>query len=115
MIGGTQREIIALPGPPVAMNAYGNHLVVAYHTGIGATNDQHMNLMWIRIRGPDLRNQTLTVPLSPSSELSWLGLSDSASPIIMDEEGLVKIYDKKSCLWRVACDTDKQVILNLRT
>lgn len=35
MIGGTQREILALPGPVVAMNSLGNHLVIAYHAGIG--------------------------------------------------------------------------------
>lgn len=109
MVGGIQREVIALPGSPVAMNGYGSHLVVAYHAGVGVSNDQHMNLMWIRIRGPDLRSQTLSVPLAPSCELMWLGLSDLASPTVMDEEGLLKIYDKKSSLWRVAVDTDKQV------
>lgn len=35
MIGGTQREILALPGPVVSMNGLGNHLVIAYHAGIG--------------------------------------------------------------------------------
>lgn len=35
MICGTQREVIALPGPVVAMNGLGNHLVIAYHAGIG--------------------------------------------------------------------------------
>ncbi|XP_015609721.1 WD repeat and HMG-box DNA-binding protein 1 [Cephus cinctus] len=108
MIGGTQREIIALPGPPVAMNAYQNYLVVAYHTGLGVKKDQSMAMMWIRIRGPNLRSQTLTVPLSPSSELMWLGISDMGSPTIMDAEGFIKMYDKKACLWRVVCDTDTQ-------
>jgi len=35
MIGGTQREILALPGPVVTMNGLGNRLLVAYHAGIG--------------------------------------------------------------------------------
>lgn len=112
MIGGTQREIIALPGSPVAMNAFGGHLVVAYHTGVGTSGDQHMNLMWIRIKGPSLRNQTLNIPLAPSTELSWIGLTELASPTVMDEDGLVKIYDRKASLWRVACDTDQQVKLD---
>ena len=34
-VGGTQREIIALPGPVVAMNGLNNNLVLAYHSGIG--------------------------------------------------------------------------------
>lgn len=35
MIGGTQREIIAIPGPVVAMNGFNNHLLVTYHSGVG--------------------------------------------------------------------------------
>lgn len=31
MIGGTQREVLGLPGPVVAMNGLRNHLLVAYH------------------------------------------------------------------------------------
>lgn len=34
-VGGTQREIVALPGPVVAMNGLNNNLVLAYHSGIG--------------------------------------------------------------------------------
>lgn len=68
-----------------------------------------MNLLWIEVRGVHLRSQNLTVPLSPASELMWLGLSDVGSPTIMDADDVIKIYDKKSCLWRVACDTNIQV------
>ena len=35
MTGGTQREVIGLPGPVVAMNGHGNNLAVTYHSGIG--------------------------------------------------------------------------------
>ncbi|KAI4502565.1 hypothetical protein M0802_002477 [Mischocyttarus mexicanus] len=108
MIGGTQREIIALPGPVVAMNAYKNHLVVAYHDGLGVTGDQHMGLLCIQIFGTRLRNQKLSVPLCPSSDLIWLGLTDFGSPTIMDSEDILKIYDKKSSLWRVVCDMDRK-------
>lgn len=37
-VGGTQREIVALPGPVVAMNGLRNALIVAYHNGIGAVS-----------------------------------------------------------------------------
>ncbi|RLU23684.1 hypothetical protein DMN91_003890 [Ooceraea biroi] len=37
MIGGTQREILALPGPVIAMNSLGSHLVIAYHAGIACS------------------------------------------------------------------------------
>lgn len=66
-------------------------------------------MLWIKIIGPNLRNQKLEVPLSPASKLMWLGFSDLHSPTIMDTEGIIKMYDKKSSMWRVACDTDRQV------
>lgn len=68
-----------------------------------------MNMLWIKIIGQNLRSQKLEVPLSPASKLMWLGLSDLHSPTIMDTEGVVKMYDKKSSMWMVACDTDRQV------
>ncbi|XP_011171190.1 WD repeat and HMG-box DNA-binding protein 1 [Solenopsis invicta] len=108
MIGGTQREILALPGPIVTMNGLGNHLVIAYHAGIGPTGDQNINLLWIQIQGVHLRSQTLTLPLSPASDLMWLGLSDARSPTIMDSDDIIRIYDKRSCQWRVLCDANVQ-------
>ncbi|XP_025153504.1 WD repeat and HMG-box DNA-binding protein 1 isoform X2 [Harpegnathos saltator] len=107
MIGGTQREVIGLPGRVVTMNGLRNHLLIAYHTAVGTNGDQHINLLWIQVQGVSLRSQTLTVPLSPSSDLMWLGLtSDVGSPITMDADDVVRIYDKRSCLWRVVCDTN---------
>lgn len=35
MPGGTQREVLGLPGPVVSMNGHGNCLLVAYHSSIG--------------------------------------------------------------------------------
>ncbi|KAL6444509.1 hypothetical protein ACFW04_001974 [Cataglyphis niger] len=108
MIGGTQREILALPGPIVAMNSLGNRLLVAYHAGIGPAGDQNINLLWIQIQGAHLRSQTLTVPLSPTSDLMWLGLSDAHSPVVIDSDDIIRIYNKRSCQWRVLCDTNIQ-------
>ncbi|KYM96439.1 WD repeat and HMG-box DNA-binding protein 1 [Cyphomyrmex costatus] len=108
MIGGTQREILALPGPVVVMNGLGNHLVIAYHAGVGPAGDQNISLLWIQIQGAHLRSQTLTLPLSPTSDLMWLGLSDARSPTIMDSDDVIRIYDKKSCQWRVLCDANAQ-------
>lgn len=68
-----------------------------------------MSLLCIQIFGTRLRNQQLSVPLSPSSDLIWLGLSDLGSPVIMDSEDIIKIYDKKSSLWKVVCDMNCQV------
>ncbi|XP_057323397.1 WD repeat and HMG-box DNA-binding protein 1 [Microplitis mediator] len=106
MVSGIQREVLALPGPVVAMNAVGNHLVIAYHKSAGF-KDQYMSLLWIQICGADLKSRTLNLPLAPGSELMWLGLSDAASPVVMDADGVIKIFNRRSNLWRVAADTDK--------
>ncbi|XP_076276688.1 WD repeat and HMG-box DNA-binding protein 1 [Lasioglossum baleicum] len=107
-VGGTQREIISLPGPVVAMNGFRNALVIAYHNGIGASGDQNMNLLWIQIRGLTLYSRRLSLPLSPSSELMWIGLSDLGSPAIMDADDVLRVYNKKSSLWKVASDLSRQ-------
>ncbi|XP_012148705.2 WD repeat and HMG-box DNA-binding protein 1 [Megachile rotundata] len=107
-VGGTQREMIGLPGPVVAMNGLKNNLVIAYHSGIGVSGDQCMNLLWIQIRRSTLHSRTLCLPLSPSSELMWLGLSDLGSPVIMDADDIIKVYNKKSFLWKVASDMNGQ-------
>ena len=78
---------------------------------IGAFNNQSLSLLWIRICGPNLRSHTLQVPLSPASTLMWLGFSDLGSPIILDSEGIINIYDKKASLWRVASNTNRQVYI----
>ncbi|XP_014482710.1 PREDICTED: WD repeat and HMG-box DNA-binding protein 1 [Dinoponera quadriceps] len=107
MIGGTQREVLGLPGHVVAMNGLRNHLLIAYHAAVGTNGDQHMNLLWIQVQGAFLRSQTLAAPLSPSSDLMWLGFtSDVGSPTTVDADDVVRIYDKRSCLWRVVCDTN---------
>ncbi|XP_029056611.2 WD repeat and HMG-box DNA-binding protein 1 isoform X1 [Osmia bicornis bicornis] len=107
-VAGTQREMIALPGPVVAMNGLKNNLVVAYHSGIGVSGDQCMNLLWIQIRRLTLHSQTLCLPLSPSSELMWLGLSDLGSPVLMDADDIIKVYNKRSSLWKVVSNMNGQ-------
>jgi len=76
----------------------------------GPTGDQSINLLWIQIQGVHLRSQTLTLPLSPGSDLMWLGLSDARSPTVMDSDDVIRIYDKRSCQWRVLCDTNVEVL-----
>lgn len=69
-----------------------------------------MNLLWIQIRRLTLHSQTLCLPLSPSSELMWLGLSDLGSPVLMDADDIIKVYNKRSSLWKVASNMNGQVI-----
>lgn len=37
-VSGVQREILAIPGQVVTMNAYKNQMIVIYHSGIGIKN-----------------------------------------------------------------------------
>lgn len=76
----------------------------------GSAGDQNINLLWIQIQRAHLHSQTLTVPLSPTSDLMWLGLSDSHSPVVVDSDDIIRIYNKRSCQWRVLCDTNIQVM-----
>lgn len=68
-----------------------------------------MNLLLIQIQRLNLYSKTLSLPLSPSSELMWLGISDLGSPVIMDADDIIKVYNKKSSLWKVASDMNEQV------
>jgi len=73
--------------------------------------------MLIQIQGVHLRSKTLSLPLSPASDLMWLGLSDTYSPTTMDSEDIIRIYDKTSSQWRVLCDINevlKQALKNFR-
>ncbi|KAJ8681513.1 hypothetical protein QAD02_017305 [Eretmocerus hayati] len=105
--GGTQREVVAVPGPVVAMNGHRNNLAIAYHSSIGAHGDQMMSLLWIRVLGPNLKSYSLHLPLSRASNLMWLGFSDLSSPVVMDSDGIINLYDQKARLWRVASNTNR--------
>lgn len=69
-----------------------------------------MNLLLIQIQRLNLYSRTLSLPLSPSSELMWLGITDLGSPVVMDADDIIKVYSKKSSLWKVASDMNDQVI-----
>lgn len=69
-----------------------------------------MNLLLIQIRRLNLFSQTLCLPLSPLSELMWLGITDLGSPVLMDTDDVIKVYCRKSSLWKVASDMNTQVI-----
>lgn len=68
-----------------------------------------MNLLSIQIRGVNLISRTICLPLSSSSELMWLGITDFGSPITMDADDVIRVYNKKSSLWKVASDMSEQV------
>nr|XP_040227095.2 WD repeat and HMG-box DNA-binding protein 1 [Anopheles coluzzii] len=95
---GTQREVIAVAGPIVALAAYGDHFLVAYHSA-PANEDQHISLMIVTCVNFKLRCREVRVPLTAGSEMQWVGYSDRGSPAVYDTAGMLNIYHATSNLW----------------
>ncbi|XP_053674269.1 WD repeat and HMG-box DNA-binding protein 1 [Anopheles nili] len=95
---GTQREVITVAGPIVALAAYGDHFLVAFHSA-PANEDQHISLMIVTCVNFKLRCREVRVPLTAASELRWIGYSDRGSPVVFDTAGMLNIYHAASNLW----------------
>ncbi|XP_049291296.1 WD repeat and HMG-box DNA-binding protein 1 [Anopheles funestus] len=95
---GTQREVISVAGPIVALAAYGDHFLVAYHNA-PANEDQHISLMIVTCVNFKLRCREVRVPLSAGSEMRWIGYSDRGSPVVYDSAGVLNIYHANYNLW----------------
>lgn len=105
---GTQREIISIPGPVLAVAGHEDRIMILYHSAPPGTLQQHLSAMLIQTSGMQLRTQHLTVPLTPERRLTWLGFSDCGSPVFSDSMGLLQLYSLKSQCWYPICDTLKQ-------
>lgn len=105
---GTQREIISIPGPVLALAGHEDRIMVVYHSAPPGTLQQHLSAMLIQTSGMQLRTQHLVVPLTPERRLTWLGFSDCGSPVFSDSMGLLQLYSLKSQCWYPICDTLKQ-------
>lgn len=103
---GTQREVIALPGPVVALAAHEDRIVVAYHSS-AASEDQHISMMLIQTMGLSLRCRDFKAALTPNSKLTWLGFSDKGSPVTCDAMGMVRMFSVRSNHWIPVCDTSQ--------
>lgn len=101
---GTQREIISIPGPVVAIAAHDDRIIVAYHSS-AASDDQHISIMLIQAFGFSLRCREFKVALTPNSKLTWLGFSDKGSPVTCDTMGMVRMFSIRSNHWFPVCDT----------
>ncbi|KAL9701191.1 hypothetical protein quinque_004632 [Culex quinquefasciatus] len=103
---GTQREVLSAPGPLVAMAAFGDHFLVAYHRS-PANEDQQLNLMIVTCVKYKLRCRDIPLCLSPGAELCWLGYSDKGSPVAYDSAGILRIYHATANMWFPILDADK--------
>lgn len=101
---GTQREIVSLPGPVVAVAAHDDRIIVAYHNS-AASDDQHISIMLLQTIGLSLRCRDFKVALTPKSKLAWLGFSDKGSPVAYDSMGMLRMFSTRSNHWIPVCDT----------
>lgn len=101
---GTQREVISVPGPVVAVSAHADRILVAYHA-CAATEDQHIALMLIQTIGMSVRCREVRVALTPASKLSWIGYTDRGTPVTCDSMGMMRLHSMRSNHWMPLCDT----------
>ncbi|XP_055701937.1 WD repeat and HMG-box DNA-binding protein 1 [Phlebotomus papatasi] len=102
---GTQREVVSIPGAPVALASHSSRIIAIHHTTSTALDaDQHLNAMLIDALGLQLRSRDIRLPLSPKSRLTWIGFTDSGSPASFDSAGMLRIFQRSSNLWYPVCD-----------
>ncbi|KAL0901352.1 hypothetical protein ABMA27_006631 [Loxostege sticticalis] len=102
---GTQRQVISLAGPVVALAGYNTTVLAVYHSTEPGVSDQHLAMDIIAMNGRHVRSKTVPVPLTPGSKLAWLGATDAGSPCAFDNTGILRLYDVASGVWIPICDT----------
>lgn len=107
-IHGNQRDVICIPGPVVTVTANNDMILVAYHAGPGAGDDQNMMIMIINIKGMELHSTEIRLPLSSGSKLTWLGFTDLGSFASYDSNGVLRIFNSRSCVWHPVFDYTKR-------
>lgn len=101
---GTQREVLSLSGPVLALAAHMDRVMVAYHSS-SPSEDQHISILLIQTFGLSLRCRDIRVAITPNSKLTWIGFSDRGSPVTCDSMGMVRMYSMTSNYWIPICDT----------
>lgn len=106
---GTQRELIALPGPTVAVAGHGDAIIVAYHAGAPLNNSQNLSVMLVQAIGLSVRCREFRLALTPGTKLTWFGFSDRGSPVCNDTMGTVRMFNLRGNYWTTICDMNKHV------
>ncbi|XP_055354576.1 WD repeat and HMG-box DNA-binding protein 1-like [Paramacrobiotus metropolitanus] len=91
---GFQQYIVSFPGPFVSLAARANLVTVVYHQAEPFNDDQCLghSLYQITTRGLDLIESDRRLPLSPKAELVWVGFGLRDTPCIVDNAGIVRVY-----------------------
>ncbi|KAK6618989.1 hypothetical protein RUM44_003370 [Polyplax serrata] len=105
---GTQKQVLALAGPIVAMSGYEKKLFVTYHAGV--FESQNINFGIYEVSGIYVRTMTplQPLPLSPKSLLKWIGFTDEGTPCTYDSNGHVRILGHDCIHWMVVSNTQNQ-------
>ncbi|XP_039757600.1 WD repeat and HMG-box DNA-binding protein 1 [Pararge aegeria] len=102
---GTQRQVISLAGPVVALAGFSTTVLATYHHTDPGLSDQHLAVDIVALNGRQVRSKTVLLPLTPGSKLSWIGTTDVGSPCAYDNTGVLRLYDVSSGVWMPICDT----------
>lgn len=102
---GTQREILSLAGPVVALAAHGDRILATYHSSPPVSDDQQLSMLLVQTIGLSLRCRDVKLALTPGTKLAWIGYTDRGSPATCDSMGMVRIFSMRSNLWIPVCDT----------
>merc|ERR1719507_636672 len=104
--GGMQRCVLSLAGPPVALVGAGNRLLVVTHANHPLPGQQSLASSIYTVSpflSLSLTSHPSPLPITPSSELHWVGLTDLMLPATCDTAGMLRIQDKAAS-WRPVLD-----------
>ena len=103
---GMEREVISLAGPLVSMTGSGNRLFLAVHVASPLPNQQNIGYYILDVnyrKGLGKINGPFALSLTPGSELSWVGLTDTLLPVTQDTTGVVRML--LNTAWYPVSDT----------
>eukprot|EP00095_Tigriopus_kingsejongensis_P011218 maker-scaffold1959_size23944-snap-gene-0.6 protein:Tk11218 transcript:maker-scaffold1959_size23944-snap-gene-0.6-mRNA-1 annotation:"wd repeat and hmg-box dna-binding protein 1" len=107
--GGNQWEILALPGPILALAGHENWLMVTCHTGMALPGSPSVSFAVFDLRKSGRRHPAgsfTPLPFAPNTELVWIGFSDEGTPGMMDSAGQVRLlHSGFGACWTQICDT----------
>jgi len=107
---GVQREILSVAGSIVSMVGSADKLFLVIHNSHPLPKQHYLSYYVIDVNfkkglcnivGPD------SLPVSPDSELFWIGISDTMLPVSTDSLGIVRMLYGRG--WYVICDTKSQI------
>lgn len=95
--GGVQLAITSLSGAVVALCGASDFYLVASHAGPPFNGGQNIKLERYSIDGVCL--STLPLPLSPTADLVWMGVSDTLLATTFDSRGTLRVHSPAHNAW----------------